>query len=82
MGLFSKKHRKQDRPAGTPAAVLNPEPPSPKEVLPPASDSAPASDPVKELERLESMRDRGMLSPEDFALEKRKIQASQSFRRI
>ena len=76
MGLFSKKNRKQDRPAETASAELNPEPPAAKEQTPTAPD------PVKELERLEGMRDRGMLSPEEFTSEKRKIQASQSFRRI
>ena len=76
MGLFSKKHRKQDPPAATASVELTPEVPSPKEQLPPAPD------PVKELERLEGMRDRGMLSQEEFNVEKRKVQASQSFRRI
>jgi len=41
----------------------------------------PASDPVRELERLEGQRDRGMLSQEDFDREKRKILGSQSYRR-
>ena len=76
MGLFSKKVRKQDPPAETAPVELAPEPPSPEEQLPPAPD------PVKELQRLEAMRDRGMLSQEEFNLEKRKVQASQSFRRI
>ena len=76
MGLFSKKNRKQDRPAGMTSADPNLEPPSPKEQLPTASD------PVKELERLEGMRDRGMLSQEEFDREKRKVLASQSYRRI
>ena len=76
MGLFSKKVRKQDPPAETAPVELTPEPATPKEQLPPAPD------PVKELERLEGMRDRGMLSQEEFNLEKRKVQASQSFRRI
>ena len=76
MGLFSKKPRKQDRAAGITSADLNPEPVSPKEQAPPASD------PVKELGRLEGMRDRGMLSQEDFDREKRKVLGSQSYRRI
>ena len=76
MGLFNKKNREEDRPAGTTPAVLNPQTPSSTEQLP----SAP--DPVKQLERLEGMRDRGMLSHEEFVLEKRKILASQSYRRI
>lgn len=76
MGLFSKKNRKPERPAATPVSELNPEPPPVQEQAPPTPD------PVKELERLEGMRDRGMLTPEEFTIEKRKIQASQSFRRI
>ncbi len=76
MGLFGKKNRKQDRPESAVAAETNPEPPSPIEPPPPASD------PVKELARLESMRDRGELTRDEFNIEKRKIQASQSFRRI
>ena len=76
MGLFRKKNRKQDRPVGMTSADPNPEPPSSKEQIPPASD------PVKELERLEGMRDRGMLSQEEFDREKRKVLASQSYRRI
>ena len=76
MGLFSKKNRKQDRPTGMTSADLNPEPSSSKEQLPTATD------PVKELERLEGMRDRGMLSQEEFDREKRKVLASQSYRRI
>ena len=76
MGLFSKKHRKQDRPAAMTSADVSPEPSSSKEQTP----SAP--DPVKALERLEGMRDRGMLSQEEFDLEKRKVLAAQSYRRI
>jgi hypothetical protein len=76
MGLFSKKNRKQDRPAGTAAADLNPEPPQ----LEGATPTAP--DPVRQLERLEGMRDRGALSQEEFDREKREVLASQSYRRI
>jgi hypothetical protein len=76
MGLFSKKNRKQDRHVEMPTADLNPEPPSSKEQV------SPASDPVKDLERLEGLRDRGMLSHEEFDREKRKLLASQSYRRI
>jgi len=75
MGLFNKKNRVQDRAAGT-TSDLDPQPPNSVEQLP----SAP--DPVKQLERLEGMRDRGMLSQDEFVREKRKILASQSYRRI
>jgi hypothetical protein len=76
MGLFKKKKRQPDRPAEMTSADLSPQPPSSEEQFPPASD------PVKQLERLEGMRDRGMLSQEEFDLEKRKVLASQSYRRI
>ena len=76
MGLFNKKNRVQDRPAGTTPADLDPQPPSPTEQLP----SAP--DPVKQLQQLEGLRDRGMLTHEEFVVEKRKVLASQSYRRI
>lgn len=76
MGLFSKKQRQQDRPAAMTSFDPNPDPPSPKEETPPAPD------PVRELERLEGMRDRGMLTQEEFDLEKRKVLASQTYRRI
>ena len=76
MGLFGKKNRKHDRPAVMTTSDLNPEPPSSKEQTPAAPD------PIRELARLESMRDRGMLSREEFDREKRKVLASQSYRRI
>ena len=76
MGLFSRKRRQQDRPETAVAAAVSPEPPGSAEQLPHAPD------PVKELARLESMRDRGELTREEFDREKRKVQASQSFRRI
>ena len=76
MGLFGKKNRQQDRPTEMTSADQDPEPPSSKERLPADPD------PVRELGRLEGMRDRGMLSPEEFDREKRKVLASQSYRRI
>lgn len=81
VGLFGRKHRNQARPAATtppePASSeVDAEPPSAKEEVPPAPD------PVKELQRLENLRDRGELSADEFIIEKRKIQASQTFRRI
>jgi hypothetical protein len=76
MGLFGKKNRKQDRPESAVAAEMSPKSPSPIEQPPPASD------PVRELARLENMRDRGELTREEFDREKRKVLASQSFRRI
>jgi Short C-terminal domain len=81
MGLFGKKHRKQDPPAAVDAPKPNPEPPSP---APPRQqeEAPPAPDPVKELQRLENMRDRGLLSPEEFTIEKRKVLSAQSYRRI
>jgi len=91
MGLFSKKNREPDRPVETPSADLNPEPDRPVEMpsadLNPEPSSSkeqppPVSDPVRQLERLEGMRDRGVLSQEDFDLEKRKVLAAQSYRRI
>ncbi|MDW3212604.1 MAG: SHOCT domain-containing protein [Ilumatobacteraceae bacterium] len=76
MGLFGRKQRKQARPESAVAAEPSPAPPSPLDQPPPAPD------PVKELARLESMRDRGELTRDEFDIEKRKVQASQSFRRI
>lgn len=76
MGLFSRKRRERDRPESAVAAAVSPEPPGTTEQRPHVPD------PVKELARLESMRDRGELTREEFDREKRKVQASQSFRRI
>lgn len=81
MGLFGRKHRNQEPSAATTppeptSSEVVAEPPSPKEPVPPAPD------PVKELQRLENLRDRGELSADEFIIEKRKVQASQSFRRI
>ena len=76
MGLFKKKQREPDGPAEMTSADLEPQLPSSEEPVPPAPD------PVKQLERLEGMRDRGMLSQQEFDIEKRKVLASQSYRRI
>lgn len=75
MGLFSRNKRQHVR-TESPAAEASAASPSHIEQPPPALD------PVKELARLENLRDRGELTRDEFDREKRKIQASQSFRRI
>lgn len=80
MGMFGKKKRTQDRSADSAAADVTSADPSPESAT--SDETPPAPDPVKELARLENLLDRGMLTREEFDQEKRKVVASQSFRRI